>query len=113
MMDYHNTIEELSRRIDEGIRELSAASIEVAESQHELRKSRAIAWVEAPPGTVPVREAWVEAKTADEEKRHELAEGRKITAIEALRSRRQQMSAVQSLMKTDQIDFEDARYSPR
>jgi len=111
-MNYASVIEELSRRIDEGIRELASASVEVADSQHELRKSRAIAWVEAPPGTVPVREAWVEAKTADEERRHELAEGRKVTAIEALRSRRQQMSAIQSLMKSEHIDFEESRYGP-
>lgn len=109
-MNYAQTIDELSRLIDGGIKELSAAAYEVADSQYELRKARAIAWVEAPPGTVPVREAWVEAKTADEERRHEVAEGRKITALEALRSRRQQMSAVQSLMKTEQIDFEEHRY---
>jgi hypothetical protein len=112
-MNYHEVIEDLSRRIDEGIRELSSAAHELAESQYELRKARAIAWAEAPPGTVPVREAWVEAKTADEELRHELAEGRRTTAVEALRSRRQQMSAVQSLMKADHIDFEDTKYSPR
>ena len=109
-MNYSNVIVDLSARIDEGIRELAASAKEVAESQYELRKARAIAWVEAPPGTVPVREAWVEAKTADEELRHELAEARKVTAIEALRSRRQQMSAIQSLMKADHIDFEDSRY---
>lgn len=100
-MNIGHYIEEVARfnqLIDSGLSTLRKASVEGAEAEHAYRKAKAIAWTKAPQGTVPVREAWVEAETADERLALDLAESAKQASLEAVRSRRQQLSAVQSLL---------------
>jgi len=98
MQQYAAEVARLSTLIDEGIKALTGFAREVAESEHDYRKAKAIAWQTAPPGTVPMREAWVDSETAEQRLRLDLAEGSRSAALEAVRSRRQQLSAVQSLL---------------
>jgi hypothetical protein len=110
--EYHNEVNRLSTLIDEGIKALSRFAREAAESEHDYRKAKAIAWQIAPPGTVPMREAWVDAETAEQRLRLDLAEGSRSAALEAVRSRRQQLSAVQSLLAAHKAEAEFARTGP-
>lgn len=109
-MTHGTEILRLSAQIDAGVVELSNAAQELAHAEHALRRARAEAWVRAPDGISPARQAWVESSTSDEHLRVDIAEARRTTAIEALRSRRQQMSAFQSLLKADATEYEEARY---
>jgi hypothetical protein len=105
-------IEEVARfneLIDRGIAALREASRESAEAEHAYRIAKAQAWAKAPAGTVPVREAWVEAEIADERLALDLSEGAKQVALEAVRSRRQQLSAVQSLLAAHKEEAAFAR----
>lgn len=98
LVEYAAELSRLSTLIDAGINSLRESAVEAAHAEHDYRKAKAISWSEAPPGTVPVREAWVESETADQRLRLDLAEGMKQAALEAVRSRRQQLSGVQSLL---------------
>lgn len=108
-------IEEVARfntLLDNGLKALREASTEVAHSEFDYRKSKAIAWQLAPAGTVPMREAWVDAETAEQRQRLDLAEGSRSTALESVRSRRQQLSAVQSLLAAHKAEADFARTGP-
>lgn len=98
--------ERLSALIDSGIRTLVDASVEMAHAEHANRKAVARAWESAPKGTVPQREAWVESETADEQLALDLAESKRYNALEAVRSRRAQLSALQSIMAAHRAEAE-------
>jgi len=112
MIYYQQEIERLSALIDEGIKALVASAQEVAQAEHDYRKAKAIAWVEAPGGTVPVRESWVDSETAEHRMRLDLADGMRVASLEAVRSRRQQLSAVQSLLAAHKADADFHRTRP-
>lgn len=112
MMQYQNEVHRISNLIDEGIRALSQYAHEVAQAEHDYRKAKAIAWQTAPAGTVPMREAWVDAETAEQRQRLDLAEGSRSAALEAVRSRRQQLSAIQSLLAAHKAEADFARTGP-
>ena len=108
LLEISEEMTRLSRLLDAGIGTLASASKDSAEAEHALRKATAVAWAQAPKGTVPQREAWVEAETADLKRMLDLAEGTRYTALEAVRSRRTQMSALQSLMAAYRAEAEMA-----
>lgn len=113
MMQYQSEVDRLSALIDEGISSLVKSAKEVAQSEFDYRKAKAKAWVEAPGGTVPVREAWVEAETAELRRTLDIAEGMRQASLEAVRSRRQQLSAVQSLLAAWKADQDFHRTRPQ
>ena len=96
----------LSRLIDGGIELLVSSSKDMAHAEHALRKATATAWAQAPSGTVPFKEAWVEAETADEKLALDIAESTRYNALEAVRSRRAQLSALQSIMAAYRAEAE-------
>jgi len=98
--------ERLSGLIDSGINTLVRASKDMAHAEHALRVATAVAWAEAPSGTVPFKEAWVESKTADEKLALDLAESERYNSLEAVRSRRAQLSALQSIMAAYRAEAE-------
>ena len=98
--------ERFSKLIDAGIESLVTASRDMAHAEHALRKATAMAWVKAPSGTVPFREAWVESETADEKLAFDLGETQRYNALEAVRSRRAQLSAIQSIMAAHRAEAE-------
>jgi hypothetical protein len=109
LIDMTNEMYRLSALIDRGITALTEAGQESAEADHVLSKAVATAWSVAPKAAVPERKAWVEAETAVEKKAFELAESKKYTALEAIRSRRTQMSALQSLLAAHRAEAEFVR----
>lgn len=99
----------LSKLLDEGLRTLREQAAEFAECEEVYRHRKARAWFEAPAGTVPEREAWVNGETAAARKSRDLADGLRQAALEAVRSRRAQISALQSLLAADRAEAEFAR----
>jgi len=101
--------ERFSRLIDAGIESLVKASKDMAHGEHALRKATARAWAQAPTGTVPFKEAWVESEAADEKLAFDLAESQRYNSLEAVRSRRAQLSALQSIMAAYRAEAELAQ----
>lgn len=102
----------LSDKIDEGVRAMTGAGQRYAEAEHVYRIAKAKAWAKAPAGTVPEREAWVNAETADERRDRDLSESMRTAAWEALRARRAQLSALQSIMSAFKSEADLAKYGP-
>lgn len=86
----------LSRRLDEVQADLVKAVHEEARAEHEFRKARAHAYL-ATSGTVGEREASVDKSTADERYQAHLAAGLAKAQLEAVRSLRGQLSALQTM----------------
>ena len=102
----------LSRLLDQGLAALRDQAQELADAEDEYRQAVAVAWVQAPEGTVPEREAWVNGQTSKMRRRRDLAEGMRQAALEAVRSRRTQVSALQSLLAAERAEAEFARTGP-
>jgi|AntDeeMinimDraft_6_1070357.scaffolds.fasta_scaffold16471_3 hypothetical protein len=113
----------LSRLIDGGIEALRDQAHALAEAENSYRRSKAEAWLRCPtdePGvksgerewTAARREAWVNAETGDLRMARDIAEGVRQAALEAVRARRTQMSALQSLLAADRAEAEFARTGP-
>lgn len=101
MTEYAEDMARLSRLIDQGLATLRDQSRELAESEEAYRIAKAQAWGRAPDGTVAQREAWVDGITAAARKRRDLADYTRSAALESVRSRRTQVSAIQSLLAAD------------
>jgi hypothetical protein len=91
----------LSTLIDAGIDALRRHGVDLANAEHAYRKAKGQSWVrvlaELPGGTVPAREAWVNEQTATERLARDIADAERSAALEAVRSRRAQLSAVQTM----------------
>lgn len=122
--EMHSEAQRLGRQIDEGIRTLREQAEALAEAENVYRKARAEAWVRCPndpPGTKmhdrewtsARRDAWVDAETAGLRRVRDIAEGMRQAALEAIRARRQQLSALQSLAAADRAEAEFVRTGPR
>jgi hypothetical protein len=115
----HQEMMRLSRLIGEGVNEMRRQAGLYAEAEHDYRLAKSRAWIEAPREvdgfkiTAGEREAWVDAKTADERKQRDIADGLRQTALEAVRSRRTQLSALQSYLAAERAEAEFARTGPR
>lgn len=114
----------LSTNIDKGIAELSLQSMALAEAEHEYRKVKAQKWSECPTDppsvkagerewTAARREAWVNAESAGARYERDLAEGNRQTALEAIRARKTQLSAAQTLANAHAAEADLARTGPR
>lgn len=110
--DMADELRRLSRLLDQGLAALRDQARELADAEHDYRRCKAAAWVSAPEGTVPEREAWVNGQTADQRHRRDLADGLRQAALEAVRSRRTQLSACQSLLAADRAETEFAARGP-
>lgn len=110
LADVPDEMARLSRLIDQGISALRDQARELAEAERDYRKMKSEAWLSAPAGTVPEREAWVDGSTADLRYRRDLADGLRSAALEAVRSRRTQVSALQSLLAAHREEAGLARF---
>jgi hypothetical protein len=88
----------LSALLDAGLKALREASRDYAQAEHDYRRARATALLESPSGTVAEREASADLHSADQRLARDTADGMRTAALEAVRSRRQQLSALQSLL---------------
>lgn len=102
----------LARLLDQGLQAMRDQAREFAEAENAYRLAKAQAWLSAPDGTVPEREAWVGGKTAGERQRRDLADGMRQAALEAVRSRRAQISALQTLVNANREEAAFGRTAP-
>lgn len=102
----------LSKLLDDALAYLRRSSEEYADAEHVYREAKARAWVEAPEGTVMAREAWVNGTTAAIRRRRDLADGMRQAALEAVRSRRAQLSALQTIANANREEAALARTGP-
>lgn len=110
----------LSRLIDAAVEAMKNTTVEFARAEADYRKAKAECWVRCPNDdpsvkagerewTAARREAWVNAETAELRYRRDLAEGMRQSAIEAVRSRRAQLSAVQTFVNAERAEMDLAR----
>lgn len=111
MADLVSEARRLSGLIDNGVKALTEAAKNLAEAEYAYRLARAEAWHRT-EGTAKQREDDVNAITAGERRVRDLAEAGRMSALEALRSRRQQLSAVQSIAAAWRAEAEHANYGP-
>ena len=103
----------MSELLDKGLSALREQAHAYAATENAYRKFKAACWLDAPDGTVPERQAWVDGQCADQRRERDLAEGMRQAALEAVRSRRAQISAWQTLLNADREEAAFARTGPR
>lgn len=114
----------LSQLIHEQLDALREQSIELAAAEADYRKAKAVAWVSCPSDpdgtkagerdwTAARKEAWVDADTADLRYARDLADASRDAAREAVRSHRQQLSSLQSLLAAHRAEAELGATGPR
>jgi hypothetical protein len=118
--DAADKFKHFSDLLDNGLSILRSVAIEYAEAENAYRKLIAEVWLQAPPGDVrkggmsaDERLAWVQARTADARQKRDIADGMRLAALESVRSRRAQLSALQSLLAADRAEAEFAARGPR
>jgi hypothetical protein len=113
----------LSNLLDSGITALRTASKDVALAENAYRKARSEAWIRCPNDEAGVkagerewtaarREAWVDAETADLRYKRDVAADMRQSALEAVRSRRAQLSAIQTFANAEREEAAFARTGP-
>lgn len=108
----HQEMVRLSGKIDEAVDALKVEVRRYARAERDYRKAKREAWLRAPEGVVPQREAWVNAEVADQRYSRDLADGMKQTALEAVRSHRAQLSAWQTDVNGYREEMGMGRYGP-
>ncbi len=101
----------LSRLLDAGLEYLRVQAVEFAEAENAYRMARAKAYLES-EGTVEMRKSIVDLATPVERVAAHLAEGMSRATLEAVRARRQQISAWQTLVSANRVEAEFARTGP-
>jgi hypothetical protein len=99
----------LSALLDKGIVALRDAGVAFAEAEHRYRAESAMAYLETESGTVAEREAHVYALVGGHRRARDLADGQRVAALEAVRSRRAQLSAIQSVLSAHRAEAELSR----
>ena len=100
-----------SRALDMAHDELRRCSYEFASAENSYRKAKALVYLAA-EGPVAERQAIVDSKCESERYHALLSEGLKVAALEAVRSQRAQLTAVQTLLNTVKSEMELARMGP-
>lgn len=96
-----------STLIDQGLAAMREYAERYAQTEADYRKAKSEAWIRCPVDdpsvkaserewTAARREAWVDAQCADLRQARDLADAMRTAAIESVRSRRAQLSAVQT-----------------
>lgn len=102
--------------IDRGIKAVVERTTAYAEAERTYRRVKAEAWVrvrdELPQSVAKEREAWVDSESADARFVRDVAEGERQAALEAVRARRAQLSACQTLANAYTAEAEFARTGP-
>lgn len=110
--EYADEFARLSALLEAGLTTLKAAAGAYATAEADYRKAKAAAWLVVPSGTVPEREAWVNGKTAAERRQRDYHDSMRQVALESVRSRRAQISALQSILAGHRAEAEFARTGP-
>lgn len=105
-------LREIVTSLDDALATLRAQTEERVDAERAYRLAKAKAWLQAPEGTVPEREAWVNGQTAELRHRRDLADGLAKGALEAVRYFRQRLSAWQTLTTATREEAALARTGP-
>jgi hypothetical protein len=109
----------LSSLLDDGLAAMRRLAHEYADTEATYREAQARAWVATPRDhsdgeriQAKEREAMVNAATAQQRRARDLADGMRQAALEAVRSRRGQISALQTRLNVDREAMAFARTGP-
>jgi hypothetical protein len=102
----------LSGLLDESLRELVLEVHRASTAEREYRKLQCAPIPQAPAGTVIERKAWLDSECADSRYTRDLADGLRQAALETVRSRRAQLSLLQSLLAGEREEMALARTGP-
>jgi len=102
----------LSRLLDKGVKALTKAAQDYAEAEDRFAAAKAKAYLAA-EGPVEQRKAYVADLTGSERLEALKADGWRQACLEAVRSRRQQLSALQSVAAGHRTELELAKYGPQ
>lgn len=105
-------VRRLSGLLDNGLATVRETSAALAAAERDYRKARAESWLTV-EGTAAFREAQVDGLTADLRYARDLAEGTRRAALESVRSRQTQISAIQTLLSAHRAEAEIAGRGPR
>lgn len=118
--DFAAEAKRLSDRIDRGVAALREQSEKLAAAERDYRQAKAEAWVTVEHRTFDDQkrlaaeiEAEVDGRCAEYRHARDLAEGMRQAALESVRSRRTQLSALQSLLAAHREEAGFARTEPR
>ena len=121
MIDMQEAMDEmrrLSKLLDDGLGALRLYAREYADAEASYREAQARAWLAAPRRhegekiTAGEREAWVNGETREQRRARDYADDMRKAALEAVRSRRGQISAWQSLLAAEREELAMARTGP-
>lgn len=101
----------LSQSLDKALDELWRASREAGEADADYRQAWALAFLQA-EGPVKHREALADSQTNEERRRRNLTDAVRLGALEAVRSRRTQISALQSALNAHKAEAMFAATGP-
>ena len=114
LTELQDEMRRLSGLLDKGLAELRTQAVNLADAEHAYRRAKSVAWTTAPDGMLAKqREDWVNGTTADQRRARDLADGVRGAALEAVRSRRTQISALQSLLSAHREELAMDRTGPR
>lgn len=102
----------MSGLLDKAITAVREQSVEYADAENQYRMAHAKAYL-AYEGPAHARKAAADLATGDERYRAHLADGMRQAALEAVRSRRAQISALQSLLSAHREEAAFARTGPQ
>lgn len=101
----------LSELLDRGVAALREAGAAYAAAEHEYRAAKALAYLQT-EGTVAEREALSYGQVGALRHARDAADATRVAALEAVRSRRTQLSAVQSILAAHRSEAEFERTGP-
>lgn len=112
LVDVPDEMRRLSTLLDESLEQMRLQGREFAVAENLYRKAKREAFHRAPAGTIPEKEAWVNGETADLRLRRDMANEMRTSALEEVRSRRGQISALQTMINADREEAAFARTGP-
>lgn len=112
LAEFSDEMRRLSRLLDSGLEVLRETAESLAKTEAAYRKAKSLAWVNNPEGTAKEREAKVDADTADLRYERDVADGVRRAALESVRARATQISALQSLLNAHRSEADFAKTRP-
>lgn len=122
--EYAKEFDRLSRQIDGALGLVKDNVRALADAESKYRRAKSEAWVTCPNDPAGVkagerewtaarRGAWVDAQTADLRAVRDIADGMVRAGMEAVKSRRTQISALQSLLGAAREEMAFSRTAPQ
>lgn len=105
----------LSKSLNGALDEHRVQAVNAADAEHVYRRTRAERWAQAKGlemRSAKERQDWVDAQSADQRRDRDMAQALAQSALEVIRSRRAQMSLLQSEMAAHKSEAEFSRTAP-